>query len=433
MTTSSETTRTLIDESYAIELGRSLHVGVVGLGQCGGNIAEAFAAKRYPAFVVNTSKTDLASLKGVAAEDKIAVGGDGYYGAGGSLSLGGDALRAGAEQIEERALHLFDDVELVIAVGGLGGGTGGNLAELVNMLSGQEFPVVALGVLPSATEGHRVKTNALWGLNELVDSDIEALILVDNNKLYATHGGEGVSSFMATCNGAVVDAIDRLNTLSSAAGMTSIRTFDPHDLRQVVRFGGVTVFGSREVEGPINRDSLLQAFIEVLNSNELLATGFEHEDAVVVGSIITAPSQVLAATPASAFDDYFREVRLVTSGAMHRSGIYVGGDEPSRLYVVASGLPLPTRSRDLLSEATAESNQFGEKKQSARAKLTKLDLSLLGVGEADTGSQRGASPPPTDDVAMDESPTPPAAAAAVAPAPAPAPDPDSFEVDGDGD
>ncbi len=430
MTTTANTTKTQIDESYAIELGRSLHVGVIGLGQCGGNIAAAFAAKRYPAFVVNTSKTDLASLEGLSNDDKIAVGGDGFYGAGGSLSLGGDALRGGAEQIEERALHLFDDVELVIAIGGLGGGTGGNLAELVNMLSGQEFPVVALAVLPSASEGHRVKTNALWGLNELVDSDLEALILVDNNKLFATHGDEGVSSFMDKCNSVVVDAIDRLNTLSSAEGMTSIRTFDPNDLRQVVRFGGVTVFGSREVEGAISRDSLLQAFIEVLNSNEVLATGFEHEDAVVVGSIITAPANVLSRTPAAAFDDYFREVRMVTSGAMHRSGIYVGGNEPARLYVVASGLPLPTRCRDLLSEATAESNQFGQKKQSARAKLTKLDLSALGVGEVEAGSQRGTPTPP--EPCVDEAPTPPATAVAI-PLAVPAADPDSFEVDGDAD
>jgi cell division GTPase FtsZ len=360
---------------------RSLHIGVVGLGQCGGSFAEQFAERGYPALAVNGSRADLRALGRLDEARKLAVGSDGFYGAGGSLSLGGEALRAGLPAIEHKALELFEDVELLLVVGGLGGGTGGNLAELVAALTAQDFPVVALGVLPGGGEGHRPKTNALWAINELVESDADSLIFVDNDKLFGAYGGEGIGRFYAKCNAAVVDAVDALNSVSANPDLASVRTFDPNDLRQLLRFGGVTVFGSRDIEGKLGGDALARAFRDVVNRNDISATGFDLADVVMVGSIITAGKSVLDDTPASSFDDFQREVKQLTSGAMHRSGIYLSTGQPARLHVVATGLPLPSRVRELLAEASGESHSFNEKKASARARLAKLDLSALGVSD----------------------------------------------------
>jgi cell division GTPase FtsZ len=378
-----------IDASRALALGRSLHLGVIGLGQCGGNIAQAFAAREYPVLAINTSKADLRSLSGIADSHKLAIGDDGRYGSGGSLSTGGEALRGAQAKIEELALNHFDDVEMVLVVGGLGGGTGGNLAELASMLAAQEFPVVAVGAIPASAEGHRAKTNALWALNELVDSEAEAIMLIDNDKLFEAHSGTNVARFMSACNEAFVDGLDSLNRLAGDDKLRSIRTFDPNDLRQVLRFGGVTVFGCRKIEGGLNRDTLLAGFMEVLNQNALLAGSFECEDAVMIGSVISANESTLAATAASAFEDYLREVKQLTHGAAHRTGLYAS-DGPAMLHLVVAGLPLPSRARDLLGETTEESKAFGEKKLSARSKLKKLDLSGLGIGaEPAAGNNKG--------------------------------------------
>ena len=120
------------DSSRPNTFGRSLQFGVVGLGQCGGNFAEAFAAMGYPALAINISQADLRGLRTLTDSQKLVIGDDGFYGAGGSLSIGGEALRASQGRIEDAAVAHLDDVEIVIAVGALGGGTGGNLAELVN-------------------------------------------------------------------------------------------------------------------------------------------------------------------------------------------------------------------------------------------------------------------------------------------------------------
>ena len=329
---------------------------------------------------------------------KVVIGDDGFYGAGGSLSIGGEALRASQAKIEEAAVAELDDVEILIAVGALGGGTGGNLAELVNMLSAQEFPVIAVGVMPSATEGHRTKTNALWALNELVDSSAEAILLVDNDKLFTAHGSSSAVRFMQDCNSTFVKAFDSLNRLAGNEAMRAIRTFDPNDLRQVLRFGGVTVFGSQPIEGDLTRDALLAAYVDVLNKNALLAGGFESHDAVMIASVVVANESTLTDVPAAVFDDYLRDVKQLTFGAAHRTGLYVG-EGPTTLHVMIAGLPLPSRAADMLNETTAETSAFGDKKLAARSKLKKLDLSGLGIVAVPlVPSGPGGSVPPAVDV-----------------------------------
>jgi cell division GTPase FtsZ len=381
----------VIDEAAALALGRALHIGVVGLGQCGGNIADAFAVRGYPAIAVNCASADLAALKHVPPPWRLGVGAAAANGSGGSLRLGGEALRAGGDLVAELVEQVFDDVEIVLAVGGLGGGTGGNLVELVSIVAELEFPVIAMGVLPGLAEGYRVKTNALWAINELVDAPIDSLLLVDNEKLYAKHGSATVETFWSACNESLVAAIDGLNCLASDESLTSVRTFDPNDLRQLVRFGGTTQFGTSTIKGGICRDSLLNAFMDAINNNDMLATGIEFEDIVVLGSIVTAGTEILSQTSAAVFDDYFREVQLVTNGAAHRFGLYRRSTAgPAQLHVIAAGLPLPGRVHDMLAEATAEAQRFGTKKSQARIRLQRLDLSPLGV-------QQEPSPPTVSD------------------------------------
>ncbi|MBM4373718.1 MAG: hypothetical protein FJ095_01445 [Deltaproteobacteria bacterium] len=373
-----EETKTSAATSRSTSQGRSLQLGVVGLGQCGGNFAEAFSVVGYPAIALNISRADLRGLNRIPESHKLVIGEDGAYGAGGSLSIGGEALRTSQAKIEETTVALLDDVEVLVAVGALGGGTGGNLAELVNILAAQDFPVIALGILPSASEGHRTKTNALWALNELVDSAAEAILLIDNDKLFAAHGASSAMRYMQDCNHAFVKAFEALNRLPSNEALRPIRTFDPNDLRQVLRFGGVTVFGSAIIDGDITSESLVSALSDALNKNDLLAGGFESHDAVMLASVITANEASLYDVQASVFDDYLREVRRMTVGAAHRTGLFVG-EGPATLHVVVAGLPLPSRAVEMLGEASSEMKAFGDKKLAARSKLKKLDLTALGI------------------------------------------------------
>ena len=108
----------------------------------------------------------------------------------------------------------------------------------------------------------------------------------------------------------------------------------------------------------------------------------------------------LAAVPAAVFDDYLRDVKQLTFGAAHRTGLYIG-DSPTTLHVVVAGLPLPARAVDMLNETTAETSAFGDKKLAARSKLKKLDLSGLGIAPAPNSASNPGDSAPRRDLASD--------------------------------
>ncbi|MBI4701111.1 MAG: hypothetical protein HY744_08125, partial [Deltaproteobacteria bacterium] len=295
-----------------MDVKRAIEVGVVGLGQCGGNFAAEFAERGYPVLAINSSAADLRSTPRLDDDRKMDIGTEMWRGTGGSRSLGARCLEHGATRIKAKLAGMLRGREAAIAIGGLGGGTGGNLAALVEMIASKGFAVIALAVLPASSESYEVKVNALRALNELLDANFSSLVIVDNQKLYARFAGAGVDKFLREANAAVARAFDELNRLPGDEGLTSIRSFDASDLRQALLSGAVTVFGSRDVDEPLGRESLLQAFDGIVNDNELLASGFAQNEIVMVGSLIAANGQVLAETPATVFEEFFTEVKRAT-------------------------------------------------------------------------------------------------------------------------
>lgn len=200
---------------------RALRMGVVGLGQCGGNIAAEFAALGYPTLALNTSPTDLRTLSALDEAARMYIGIDGLNGTGGNVGIGAQCVQQKAGDIEA-AVATMPDVELLLVAGGLGGGTGGSLSTLVTVLASAERPVIALGVLPSSAETYAIKVNALRAVNELIDAPFEALVLVDNERLLSTFANAGMDQYFTDGNRAVVEAIDAFNGLPSRGDLDAI-------------------------------------------------------------------------------------------------------------------------------------------------------------------------------------------------------------------
>ncbi len=367
---------------------QALRIGVVGLGQCGGNFAAEFSSRGYPALAVNTSQTDLRSVTGLDDDQRLYVGTDGLNGTGGAMAVAADSLASRGSEIAT-AVARWPDVDAVLAVGGLGGGTGANLAQVVELLAGDDCPVIALAVLPSSSESHTAKVNALQGINALLDAPFEALMMVDNQKVYAAFSNAGIDQFLHEGNRAVVSAFDELNTLSGQGELSSIRSFDPQQYQHTLLSGGVVVFGSRTVDQNLSPESLMDTVRGALADHEYLGAGYELADAVVIGAVMVASADVLADTPATVFEDFSAELKNETGGADLHTGIYGGDVKSTRLHIMVGGLPLPTRTQELLEEAASEAERFSTKK-APRKKLKKLDLSgLVALGG------RGLVPPST--------------------------------------
>ncbi|MCZ7685065.1 MAG: hypothetical protein M5U28_42365 [Sandaracinaceae bacterium] len=112
-------------EHIAMEQHHSVRFTIVGLGQCGSQIAASFAALGYPAVVVNTSYTDLAAVPHVPEAARVYVGLHGRDGTGKDTSLGEYSLRESAEVVRAAVQVAASRSDALLLCGGLGGGTGG--------------------------------------------------------------------------------------------------------------------------------------------------------------------------------------------------------------------------------------------------------------------------------------------------------------------
>ncbi len=356
---------------------RAVEFGVVGLGQAGGNLAAKFAELGYSALVVNTSETDLASLSDLEEARRLHVTLPDGRPAARDRGEVARSIQAAGETLRKAVEGQLASSEAFLLCAGLGGVTGGAVAALVGLLADFGKPVAVLAVLPWKSESHLVKARALRALNEVLDTDFAALLLLDGQKLFDQYATVSVASFLTDADAQVAHLLDELNTLARSPDFKSIRTFDAASFHQLFFSGGVTLLGKAPLAGEISRDSLLGAMRESLAAGQLFAGPFRLADSLVVGAVVVAPQEALGTVSAAEFDAFWSSLKEETSGATIHSGIYAGGEE-SFLFVVAGGLPLPGRATELLEEATEEAARFSTKKE-AKKRLRKLDLSALGT------------------------------------------------------
>lgn len=367
---------------------RALRIGVVGLGHCGGNIAARFAEQGYRVLAMNTSQTELRATDGLSEDQRLYVGAEGLNGTGGALAVGAESLAAREAEIL-RAVAPWSELDALVAVGGLGGGTGGNLGLVVALLADTNLPVIALAVLPASSESHTAKVNALQGLNELLDAPFVALWVVDNQRLHTTFAQAGIDGYLRAGNRALVEAFDDLNAVESTGDLTSLRRIDSPELLHTLLSGGAVVFGCRTLAHGLSAGALVDALRSVVTDHEVLGCGYEPGDAVVVSAVVVVGAQELTDAPATVLEELSAALGRETDGADVHLSLYRGDVSPGRVHLMVGGLPLPGRAQVLLEEAAAEAERFATRR-APRTTLQKLDLSGL-----DGAAGRGPFPPST--------------------------------------
>jgi len=155
-----------------------LKLAVIGIGQAGGRIVDLFEyydlkygriyGRNIPVcMAINTSQSDLMGLKAIPERDRILIG-QSYSkarGAGASIDLGAEIVKQELSDnkkiLGERGAFNTQNIDAVLLVAGLGGGTGsGGAPVLAKELKMYDIPVFALGVLPSDDEGGLMAMNA---------------------------------------------------------------------------------------------------------------------------------------------------------------------------------------------------------------------------------------------------------------------------------
>lgn len=253
---------------------KGLKIGIIGIGQAGGNIANEFSRLGYSTVAINTSATDLDMLDAIHKNNKLLIN-VGLQGAGKNPEVGRQALEEKIEDVFNFIQQVFDDTHKIFVCGGLGGGTGSGMTPLMcQILSEQGYDVGAIVTLPSNIEAPRVHVVALSAFEELSAVDnLSAIFVVDNQKSSEKLPQVGIKAKYKVINANIARLIDTINTYATKP---SDIAFDAKDLETALSSRGCAIINQITIE---NIDDLKNEItLSAILKNALLNSVFANTD-----------------------------------------------------------------------------------------------------------------------------------------------------------
>ncbi len=356
---------------------RSLALGVLGSGQAGSRIAEAFYKLGYDVVAVNTAMQDLKFID-IPDSNKLLL----EYGLGGAakeLEIGKAAAEAHRGEIAQLVNEKLGSSQVNVLCLSLGGGSGaGSCETLVDLLSETGKPLVVLAALPMDTEDSQTKANALETLAKLSkltqSKKVNNLLVIDNAKIEAIYSGVSQVEFYGVANKAIVSTIDAFNSLSSMPSST--KALDPMEWSKLFIDGeGLSVYGEFSVSNYQEDTAIAEAVINNLSGN-LLAEGFDLKQSKYVGFIIAANKEVWSKIPVSSVNyagSMINDICNTPSGIF--KGMYVidSPEDSVKVYSMFSGLGLPAARIDQLKIETKELQSRSKNKDEQRNLTLHMD------------------------------------------------------------
>ena len=250
-------------------------VKIVGLGGGGANILERVALDGMEGAELLALNTDMRTLSGCVAGEKIQLGRNLTKG----LGTGGDP-ELGQQAMLEAETEIRDSLRgrrIVFLCVGLGGGTGSGAAPIVTRIAREEGAfVVVFATMPFAFEGRRRRDQAETALNELAVLS-NALVTFDNNRMgELVLAKQGVHEAFAAADHMICESIKAVIRLVIRPGLINVGL---DDLMSALRTNrSRCLIGSGIAEG---KDRAARAFRNALSS-PLLDQGALLKDAQTV-------------------------------------------------------------------------------------------------------------------------------------------------------
>ena len=347
-------------------LNKALNIGILGLGQAGGNIAAEFFQRGYPAKAFNTAQTDLQAVASGVIHPPLPedlchyIGLGDCDGAGGDVDYASTCIEQYRDLILEQTRTDFAEADALIIAAGLGGGTGSAAASFAEIIRELDKPLIGLFTLPMDSESAVTKINAVRAIKNVLAASFTSRVFIENGKLEQRLGDLPVRDFFAQANAEIVNPIDSLNELNARKDVLSLRSFDGEDLRKVLLGGGVLNYAV--VDSPAaSADEILAIVEESLTSSKLMPDGFESTSCRFLGLVIEAPDELLSSTSAQNFAAIDNELKSQTAGGVVFRGIYQADLPSARTTLLASSQDLPKGLTNILAQAKSEGEVLQEK------------------------------------------------------------------------
>ena len=333
----------------------SMQIGIIGSGQCGGRLAEAFFKLGYEkAIVINTTDKDVVTAN---AKHVILSLPDQPGGAGKNMALSRAALDRNRPMLQKTISDIFGKLDHILVCAGLGGGTGcGTVLQLIQIAqthmkslgyADYEKRVGAIVTLPTISETNAVVSKNVSdvanGLSDMADAGhISPLIVVDNEQVRRRLAGTPILKFWKVANNAIAQLVDSLNMISDHA--SEISTFDGADFASVMRGGGHMVLGAFRITD--NKETIVEKLSD--DSRSLLATGFDLKEARVAAAVVMVNEEAAEDDTelSNRIEEGFDALSQMLPNALLHRGIYPDKKPSTRVFLAYTGLKRPARYGD---------------------------------------------------------------------------------------
>ena len=355
-----------------------LKIKIIGVGGAGTNAVDGLKLDDLGDVRLAAINTDAQALNQSPLAEKLIIGRSVTrgLGAGGELEIG----KAAAESDRDAIARLIGDMDLIILVVGLGGGTGSAAAQVVAELAAKtDALVLAFATLPFSFEGARRKRIAEESIGDLRQL-VHGLIPLPNDVLLQ-EGEEDTSvlNAFAVANRWIGRGV---NSLCAMLLKTGLINQDFSSLRSVFQDrGGKTIFGTGTATGgDYVKDALEDLFICPLlhlgdrpaQLDRILVNVIGGTDLGIakVNEIMTQVAKRFGSREDIVFGAVIDESRsqsleLCILGKAEMDAVAAPAQEPSTKKTITTGLGLETEiSQDnQFSKPVHRSKLSGKKKQ----------------------------------------------------------------------
>ncbi|MBT7624291.1 MAG: cell division protein FtsZ [Flavobacteriaceae bacterium] len=242
-------------------------IKVIGVGGGGSNAINYMHSKGIKGVDFVVCNTDSQALENSPVENKIQLG----------ITLT-EGLGAGANPKigEQAAVESFDDIrkmfetntKMVFITAGMGGGTGTGAAPIISKLA-KEMDILTVGIvtMPFNFEGKIRHDQAKTGIEKL-RKQVDALIVINNNKLRDIYGNLGfkegfakADEVLATASKGIAEVITHHYT----------QNIDLKDAKTVLSNSGNAIMGSAEASGSKRAVEAISSALDspLLNDNRI--------------------------------------------------------------------------------------------------------------------------------------------------------------------
>ncbi|WP_068597478.1 cell division protein FtsZ [Vaginella massiliensis] len=316
---------------FNLQKHNSNSIKVIGVGGGGSNAVNYMFSQGITGVDFVICNTDAQALQNSSIPSRVQLGEaitEGL-GAGANPEVG---EQAALESIEQIKAVLGDNTKMVFITAGMGGGTGTGAAPVIAGVA-KDLGILTVGIVtaPFYFEGKMRLEQAEKGIEKL-RSNVDSLIVINNDKLRELYGNLGFKSGFAKADEVLATAAKGIAEVITQHYTMNI---DLRDAKTVLANSGTAIMGSAKARGENKAKEAIVAALDspLLNNNKI--TGAKN-----VLLLLLSGDNELTMDEIGVINDYIQQE------AGHSANIIMGiGEDPNLgeeilITVVATGFPM---------------------------------------------------------------------------------------------